>query len=77
MSAGFFRGTNADQDSRFGNADKKMMSKMNFDKVLSTKVSYLAEGPWLSNIVLVWLAHIRDKASSTQIIAGIAHQVWS
>ena len=39
MSAGFFRGTTADQDSRFGNADKKMMSKMNFDKVLSTKVS--------------------------------------
>ena len=38
MSAGFFRGTTHDQDARFGNAEKRLLKKMSFAKVLSTKV---------------------------------------
>lgn len=38
MSSGFFRGTTSDQDARFGNAEKKLMKKLTFAKVLSTKV---------------------------------------
>jgi hypothetical protein len=38
MSANYFRGTTHDQDARFGAAEKKLLSKMSFAKVLSTKV---------------------------------------
>jgi len=33
MSSGFFRGTTADQDARFGNAEKRLMKKMKFASV--------------------------------------------
>lgn len=38
MSSGFFRGTTHDQDSRFGNIEKKLMQKMVFDPVVEKKV---------------------------------------
>lgn len=38
MSSGFFRGTSVDQDSRWGNSDKKIMKKMKFAEVLGVKV---------------------------------------
>ncbi|CAM9101320.1 unnamed protein product [Choristocarpus tenellus] len=38
MSSGFFRGTNTEQDSRFGDSDKKLMKKMKFSKILDQKV---------------------------------------
>src|SRR6056297_1790042 len=37
MASGFFRGTTADQDARFGNAEKRLMKKMKFASV-STRV---------------------------------------
>ena len=33
MASGFFRGTTADQDARFGNAEKRLMKKMKFASV--------------------------------------------
>ncbi|CAM9471904.1 unnamed protein product [Discosporangium mesarthrocarpum] len=39
MSSGFFRGTNTEQDSRFGDSDKKLMKKMKFSKILDQKVN--------------------------------------
>ncbi|EKU20303.1 serine/arginine repetitive matrix protein 1 [Nannochloropsis gaditana CCMP526] len=38
MASGFFRGTTADQDARFGNAEKRLMKKMKFASILSEKV---------------------------------------
>lgn len=38
MSGNFFRGTTHDQDARYNNVEKKLLSKMSFAKVLSTKV---------------------------------------
>uniref|UniRef100_A0A7S2SU80 PWI domain-containing protein n=1 Tax=Rhizochromulina marina TaxID=1034831 RepID=A0A7S2SU80_9STRA len=38
MSSGFFRGTSVDQDSRWGNTNKRLMKKMKFAAVLGTKV---------------------------------------
>lgn len=38
MSFNFFRGTTHDQDVRFGAAEKKLLAKMSFAKVCSTKV---------------------------------------
>jgi hypothetical protein len=37
MSAGFFRGTTAEQ-SGMGNAEKKLMQKLSFAPILRTKV---------------------------------------
>jgi len=37
MSSGFFRGTTADQDARFGNAEKRLMKKMKFASVRTAK----------------------------------------
>ena len=36
--AGFFRGTNSDQDSRFANKQSKLKSQLRFDKCLERKV---------------------------------------
>jgi hypothetical protein len=38
MSGSFFRGTTADQDSRFGNAEKKLYAKLTFDPIVNAKV---------------------------------------
>jgi hypothetical protein len=40
VNTGFFRGTTSDQDSRFGDAQKKLISKMSFAPVLSKKVRH-------------------------------------
>lgn len=39
MDAGFYRGTNADQDNRFTDKEKKLLKTMKFEPVLDTKVS--------------------------------------
>lgn len=38
MDAGFYRGTNADQDNRFADKEKKFLKQMKFDTALETKV---------------------------------------
>uniref|UniRef100_A0A915EKK6 PWI domain-containing protein n=1 Tax=Ditylenchus dipsaci TaxID=166011 RepID=A0A915EKK6_9BILA len=38
MDAGFYRGTNADQDNRFTDKEKKLLRQMKFEPVLDTKV---------------------------------------
>ncbi|PVU92353.1 hypothetical protein BB559_003749 [Furculomyces boomerangus] len=38
MSGGFFRGTSLDQDSRFGDPEKKLLQKMKFPEVFKQKV---------------------------------------
>eukprot|EP00795_Rhopilema_esculentum_P017748 gene17748-9420_t len=38
MDAGFFRGTSADQDSRFADKEKKLIKAMRFESVLEKKV---------------------------------------
>jgi len=38
MDAGFYRGTNIDQDSRYGDKEKKLLKQMKFESVLDTKV---------------------------------------
>lgn len=38
MDAGFYRGTNADQDNRFTDKEKKLLKTMKFEQVLETKV---------------------------------------
>lgn len=54
MSGNFFRGTTHDQDARFGAAEKKLLSKMSFAKVLGTKVS--KSGRWGGGFRVVGLA---------------------
>merc|ERR1712178_106045 len=54
--AGFFKGTNADQDSRFANKNKKLMKTMKFapgveKKVDMTKVNLDTIKPWISSRV--------------------------
>lgn len=39
MSSGFFRGTNTEQDSRWGDAEKKLLRRTKFSKVLEQKVN--------------------------------------
>ena len=39
--AGFFRGTNSDQDSRFANKNSKLKNQLKFDKILDQKVRAL------------------------------------
>ncbi|KAI8322660.1 PWI domain-containing protein [Martensiomyces pterosporus] len=38
MAGGFFRGTNTDQDQRFGDASKKLLKDMSFSALLKRKV---------------------------------------
>jgi len=38
MSGNFFRGTDRQQDSRFGNSDKRLMKRMKFAKVLGERI---------------------------------------
>ncbi|KAG2203321.1 hypothetical protein INT46_006084 [Mucor plumbeus] len=52
--AGFFKGTSADQDSRFSNKEKKMLKTMTFppefdQKVDMKKVNLDVIKPWISN----------------------------
>ncbi|KAJ2804345.1 Serine/arginine repetitive matrix protein 1 [Coemansia guatemalensis] len=54
MSGGFFRGTNIEQDQRFGDASKKMLKQMSFSSVLKkpvdmSKVNMDAIKPWISS----------------------------
>ena len=48
MAGNFFRGTTAEQDPRWGNADKKMINEMaktcKFPKIFDTKVLYIEGG---------------------------------
>lgn len=37
--AGFFRGTNSEQDNRFADKEKKLMKQMRFEDVLAKKVN--------------------------------------
>lgn len=57
MSGNFFRGTTHDQDARYNNVEKKLLSKMSFAKVLSTKVGMgpvvICFGGWGGVVVLV------------------------
>ncbi|KAJ1921989.1 hypothetical protein H4219_000336 [Mycoemilia scoparia] len=53
MSAGFFRGTNIEQDNRFGDAQKKLLNKIKFpeefkQKVDTSKVNLDVIKPWIS-----------------------------
>lgn len=38
MDAGFYRGTSTDQDTRFGDKEKKLLKQMKFEGILDTKV---------------------------------------
>ncbi|KAJ2358854.1 hypothetical protein GGF43_000526 [Coemansia sp. RSA 2618] len=54
MAGGFFRGTNVDQDQRFGDATKKMIEQSTFSSLLKKpvdmkKVNLDAIKPWLSD----------------------------
>ncbi|KAJ1946999.1 separin protein [Kickxella alabastrina] len=54
MAGTFFRGTNIEQDQRFGNANLKLMQQTSFSSVLkkrvdSTKVNMEVIKPWISN----------------------------
>ena len=40
--AGFFKGTSADQDSRFSDKNKKLMKTMKFAENLEKKVKFIA-----------------------------------
>eukprot|EP00041_Stephanoeca_diplocostata_P009039 m.137201 g.137201 ORF g.137201 m.137201 type:complete len:68 (+) comp17582_c0_seq1:168-371(+) len=51
--AGFFRGTSTEQDSRFSNKEKKLLSKMKFSPELDKKVDFSsikidAIKPWIT-----------------------------
>ncbi|KAJ2497461.1 Serine/arginine repetitive matrix protein 1 [Coemansia sp. RSA 1972] len=54
MAGGFFRGTNVEQDQRFGDASKKMIDQAKFSSVLKkpvnmSKVNLEAIKPWLAD----------------------------
>ncbi|KAI8329123.1 PWI domain-containing protein [Chlamydoabsidia padenii] len=54
--AGYFKGTSADQDSRFSNKEKKLLKSMNFprefdQKVQIKKVNLDVIKPWIANRV--------------------------
>ena len=38
-----FQGTNADQDNRFSDKEKKLLKQMKFEEILSKKVSIVAK----------------------------------
>lgn len=40
MDTGFYRGTNAEQDSRFIDKEKKLLKTMKFEPILDTKVYF-------------------------------------
>ncbi|KAJ2081895.1 separin protein [Coemansia sp. RSA 988] len=53
MASGFFRGTNIEQDQRFGDASKKLLKQMSFSSELKkpvdmSKVNMDAIKPWIS-----------------------------
>ena len=39
--AGFFKGTSAEQDSRFANKQKKLLKQMKFPENIDVKVNYI------------------------------------
>ncbi|PIA18321.1 PWI domain-containing protein [Coemansia reversa NRRL 1564] len=54
MSGGFFRGTNVEQDQRFGDASKNLLKETSFSSVLKkpvemSKVNMDAIKPWITN----------------------------
>ncbi|ORX72378.1 PWI domain-containing protein [Linderina pennispora] len=56
MAGGFFRGTNIDQDLRFGDASKKLMKDMGFSDLLKRKVDMSKVNmdvikPWIATTV--------------------------
>ncbi|KAJ2718813.1 Serine/arginine repetitive matrix protein 1 [Coemansia sp. Benny D115] len=57
MVGGFFRGTNIEQDQRFGDASKKLRDQMSFSSVLKKrvdlgKVNMEVIKPWISNEII-------------------------
>ncbi|KAJ3056809.1 hypothetical protein HK097_004073 [Rhizophlyctis rosea] len=55
--AGFFKGTSADQDTRFGNKQKKLLKSMNFPAIYNTKVDIKKVNltvlkPWITEKVV-------------------------
>ncbi|KAI8979145.1 PWI domain-containing protein [Mycotypha africana] len=71
--AGFFKGTSADQDSRFSNKEKKLLKTMSFppefeQKVNMKKVNLDVIRPWISNRITELLGFedevVVDYASS-------------
>ncbi|KAJ3046141.1 Serine/arginine repetitive matrix protein 1 [Rhizophlyctis rosea] len=55
--AGFFKGTSADQDTRFGNKEKKLLKSMTFPAAFSTKVDIKKVNltvikPWITEKVV-------------------------
>jgi len=54
--AGFFRGTNADQDKRFSDKEKKLMKSMKFEdsllkKIDMSKIKLDVLKPWITKRV--------------------------
>lgn len=54
--AGFFRGTNTDQDNRFSNKEKKLMKQLKFEDALATKIDWNKVNldilkPWITSKV--------------------------
>ena len=45
----FFQGTNADQDNRFSDKEKKLLKQMKFEEVLSKKVRKKVKAPIFLN----------------------------
>ena len=45
----FFQGTNADQDNRFSDKEKKLLKQMKFEEVLSKKVCKKVKEPIFLN----------------------------
>ncbi|XP_012556964.2 serine/arginine repetitive matrix protein 1 isoform X1 [Hydra vulgaris] len=64
--AGFFRGTTSEQDSRFADKEKKLMKKMKFDPLLTSKVDMEKVNldtikPWVQSRITSLLGGIEDE----------------
>eukprot|EP00730_Choanoeca_flexa_P004902 TRINITY_DN11834_c0_g1_i18.p4 TRINITY_DN11834_c0_g1~~TRINITY_DN11834_c0_g1_i18.p4 ORF type:complete len:230 (+),score=55.69 TRINITY_DN11834_c0_g1_i18:4404-5093(+) len=76
--AGFFRGTSAEQDSRFSNKEKKLMKSMNFDPILDEKIDLdkirQSQNPGLAksglDVLKPWIAE-----RVTQLLGGFEDDI--
>ncbi|KAJ1966266.1 hypothetical protein GGI12_000171, partial [Dipsacomyces acuminosporus] len=73
MAGGFFRGTNAEQDQRFGDASKKLLKGMSFSSLLKQKVDMSKVNmevikPWIAKQISEILG-IEDEVLQEYVIS--------
>jgi serine/arginine repetitive matrix protein 1 len=80
MASGFYRGTNIDQDSRFGDQNKKLMKRMKFAPILNSKVdiskvNMLVMKKWITEKVTELLGGFEDEILIDMVINTLQNPV--